>query len=235
MLNGRRIRQLVERTGTEPVEWEALRELVYLLEFPETPPAVAGALVQRTELCVGSSRFPSNLAYGVLDSNLEYRSASDRDRRTRKYFRQIHLVGFHLDRELDPSGFVHRIEDRFALLNSGALIAIDLGNDDLPNGNLRATLVEELVRGLAEEPELMVRVVKHVTGAWSPFIRHRFRRRITDVVQSALATRALEGIDETDTRLLDPHGPIRFTRARLEDDRFVSTARDIEEILKRAA
>ena len=95
MFYGRRkVEELVSRMILLPPDREAVLELIHALLYPELPPTLAEIILANPHMALEENPFSANLAFGLVDTGLEYREESQRYEKYRSVFRQVNALGF---------------------------------------------------------------------------------------------------------------------------------------------
>lgn len=228
MFYGRKkVEELVSRMIWTPPEREAVLELIYALVYPELPPTLAEVILANPQIVLEGGAFPANLAFGLVDTGLEFREESKRNERYRSYFRQVNALGYELEQREFPSAFVNTTASRFWLLATGAQAAKDLSTEETLPGSLRATFTEQLILALSGCRELMLLLLQHLSASWSEGKKTYTIRVIGRTTEEALHNQPLlQG-----QLVHDIGGDARFHEIHLENQAFRQEAERVTDSL----
>lgn len=229
MFYGRkRVEDLVSRMIFIPPDREAALEMVYALIFPELPSTLAEIILENPQLVIGSnSALSSNLAFGLVDTGLEYREESLRNEKYRVVFRRVNALGYELIQREFRCPLVSNTESQFWMLSTGAQAAKDLAQEESIPGSVRAAFAEQLLLALSECRELMLLLLQHLSSSWSEGKKHAAIRTIARTTGEALSNTPIA----ESTLLHEATGPARFHRINLENDSFRQEAERVEDSL----
>lgn len=228
MIYGRkRVEELVSRMIVIPPDREAALEMIYALLFPELPPTLAEIILANPQIALENNAFSANLAFGMVDTGLEFREESLRNERYRHVFRQVNALGYELLQREFPCSLVSKTETQFWLLSTGAQAAKDLAQEAVIPGSVRAAFAEQLLLALAACRELMLLLLQHLSSSWSEGKKTLAIRTISRTADEALNNSPIH----EDQLVHEAAGPARFHRMNLENSSFRQEAERVADSL----
>lgn len=218
--------KLVAKLSKVPPERAAALGIIYLLLDPKAPALLSQNISERPELLSPAHCFHSNLALGLTDTALEYRSENERNNLTRKVFRQLAgLSSF----EKEHAAIYDFLEPRYwALFRSYHSTCELLSERELRNMEL-AIFVEDLIRALSEQRAAITALLYYrLRESVKRASYQRLARRVEHTVQEAWKNSAAEQAE----LLANIDAPIRFSGAAYSDPEFKNAAHTAEKLLR---
>ncbi len=225
MVSHRHISDLVFELNREPVSRRVAREFIYSVGFPEGPYLVADCLSANRHFAAGL--LPAHAAYGAADAVIELRSIPNRSELTRKCFRQMTRIGYHLPDPNLASAFLSDFSSRFSRLVSCAQVVHDLGSEQPPTGQTASVLVEQLIIGFTEAAYLTSMIVRHVTDSWSTTRKSSLAVRAGKIADAALNA---PSVSSEKLLIVSDTGP-SFLFSNVENPKFCECARNLPELV----
>lgn len=221
------IDRLVKRVSSDPLEREAALGLIYQLLDPAVPSFLAEILIDNPTLTVTEkSSFIPNLAYGVVDGCLEYRSENERVNLARKIFRQLTSTSFYNPQNKAGQELSDVVCQCYWSLYKGFLAAEQIAADrEIPNFEL-SVLVEELISNLASHTELLIILLQNRLNCSRLSVRTRLYTRIVPTAKSALENEPI-----SPSEIIFTENQFRFASEKLNDEPFKKIASNIDDYL----
>ncbi len=220
------IDRLVKRVSSDPLEREAALGLIHQLLDPAVPCFLSEILVDNPNLVAHESRFIPNLAYGVADGCLEYRSENERVNLARKVFRQLTSTSFYNPQNKASQDLSDVVCDCYWSLYKGFLAAEQIAADrEIPNFEL-SVLVEELISNLTLHTELLVVLLQNRLNCSRLSVRTRLYTRIVATAQSALENEPI-----SPSEIIFTENQFRFASEKMMDQAFKKIASNIDDYL----